>query len=191
MAKAQALSLMDQLLEQTQTDQSLFDLGGLVEGNIIDLDAGKILVDLNGIATGIIAGRDMNDSSNSKASLQIGDRVSAIIIEEENNEGLVVLSLRKASQRKAWDRFKELFAKKELIKVKATEANRLRDTKVIYMFFKGDARFFRDVYRFFYESHIDQTHISVCNAFLCRILCVFERSNLDRVRGIYPSWRHA
>lgn len=121
---AKAVSVMDQILEQTQTDKCRFELGDLVEGSIIELDKGKILVDLNGVATGIISGRDMNDSGNTKEQLKAGDTVSAIVISDENVDGLIILSLRKASQMKAWDRFQEIYKSKETIKIKATEANK-------------------------------------------------------------------
>lgn len=121
---AQQGSVMEKFLEQTLTEKCRFELGDLVEGSIIEIDKGKILVDLNGVATGIISGRDMNDSSNTKDQLKNGDQVSAIVISDENIDGLIILSLRKASQMKAWDRFQEIYKNKETIKIKATEANK-------------------------------------------------------------------
>lgn len=121
---AQQGSVMDKFLEQTLTEKCRFELGDLVEGSIIEIDKGKILVDLNGVATGIISGRDMNDSGNTKEQLQNGDKVSAIVISDENIDGLIILSLRKASQMKAWDRFQEIYKNKETIKIKASEANK-------------------------------------------------------------------
>lgn len=116
--------VMDDLLVQTDTSLASFELGSVVEGDIIHKDKSLILVDLNGVATGIIAGRDLNDSSNTKDSLNIGDRVTAVVIGDENPDGLIVLSLRKASQIRAWDRFKEMFENKEILTVKALEANK-------------------------------------------------------------------
>ncbi|PIV89974.1 hypothetical protein COW46_05605 [Candidatus Gracilibacteria bacterium CG17_big_fil_post_rev_8_21_14_2_50_48_13] len=123
MATATATA-MDQYLEQTNTELAFFELGSVIEGDIIHKDKSLILVDLNGVATGIIAGRDLNDSANTKDSLNIGDRVTAVVIGDENPDGLVVLSLRKASQIRAWDRFKEMYDNKETLTVKALEANK-------------------------------------------------------------------
>lgn len=121
---ATATQVMDQFLEQTDTSLAFFELGSVVEGEIIHKDKSLILVDLNGVATGIIAGRDLNDSSNTKDSLSVGDLVTAVVIGDENPDGLIVLSLRKASQIRAWDRFKERFESKDVITVKAQEANK-------------------------------------------------------------------
>ncbi len=115
---------MDQVLQKTDMSIGRFELGSLVEGEVIHKDKGMILIDLNGVATGIIAGRDMNDSSNSKDKIGTGDICTAVVISDENPDGLIVLSLRKASQLRAWDRFKELFASKEILTVRATEANK-------------------------------------------------------------------
>ena len=56
--------------------------------------------------------------------LKEGDLVSAYVLEEENDDGLVVLSLRKASQRKTWDKFVEAYEKHTTIKVTPSEANK-------------------------------------------------------------------
>jgi len=119
-----AQATMDQMIASTDASLGLFELGELVEGKVIHKDKGMILIDLNGVATGIIAGRDMNDSANTKDSINVGDMVKAVVINDDNPEGLIVLSLRKASQLRAWDRFKEMYGTKETITVKADEANK-------------------------------------------------------------------
>ena len=68
--------------------------GELVEGNVVYKGKNKILVDLNGVTTGIISGRELRDSFNTFRELQEGANVAALVLEEQNNEGLVVLSLR-------------------------------------------------------------------------------------------------
>ena len=122
--KALQVSVMEQFLADINALNCKFDLGSVVEGSIISIDRGKILVDLNGVATGVIAGKDMNDSGNTKETLQSGDLITAVVISDENADGLIGLSLRKASQLKAWDRFQKVFEDKEMIKVKAQEANK-------------------------------------------------------------------
>ncbi len=98
--------------------------GELVEGSVVYKGKNKILVDLNGVTTGIIAGRELRDSFNTFRELQEGQDVSALVLEEENDEGLVVLSLRMASQKKAWERFHTLTDQDETMKFTAQEANK-------------------------------------------------------------------
>lgn len=98
--------------------------GTLVDGLVVSIYKNKILVDLDGMATGLITGREARDSSDTVKNLKVGDKISAYVIEEENDEGYVVLSLRKASQEKTWTKFEEAFKKQTVITVMASEANK-------------------------------------------------------------------
>lgn len=98
--------------------------GELVEGTVIFKGKNKLLLDLAGVATGIISGRELRDSMNTFRELKAGDAVGALVLEEENDEGMVVLSLRMASQQKAWDRFHKLINDDKAMKFTAQEANK-------------------------------------------------------------------
>lgn len=121
-AAAQA-AMMDELMKQSPP---VFrpKPGELVEGSVVYKGKNKILIDLNGVTTGIIAGRELRDSFNTFRELQEGMDVAALVLEEENDEGLVVLSLRMASQKKAWERFHTLTEQDETMKFTAQEANK-------------------------------------------------------------------
>ncbi len=115
--------MMDELMKQSPP---IFrpKPGELVEGNVVYKGKNKILVDLNGVTTGIISGRELRDSFNTFRELQEGANVAALVLEEENDEGLVVLSLRMASQKKAWEKFHTLVDQDETMKFTAQEANK-------------------------------------------------------------------
>ncbi len=98
--------------------------GTLIDGTVTDIYKNKVLVDLGGISTGIIAGKEVHDSMNTLEELNAGDTVSAYVIDPENPDGLVVLSLRKASQEKSWRKFVDAYDSGEVIQVKANEANK-------------------------------------------------------------------
>ena len=98
--------------------------GELVEGEVIAIYKNKILVDINGIAVGLISGREAKDSTDTVKSLKVGDMVSAYVIDGENEEGYIILSLRKASQEKTWKKFSDAYEKGLVIEVSASEANK-------------------------------------------------------------------
>lgn len=98
--------------------------GELIEGAVIFKGKNKMLIDLAGVATGIVSGRELRDSMNTYRELAQGDQVAALVLEEENDEGMVVLSLRMASQQKAWDRFHKLVSDDKTMKFTAQEANK-------------------------------------------------------------------
>jgi small subunit ribosomal protein S1 len=98
--------------------------GELVDGIVVFKGKNKLLIDLGGVATGIISGRELRDSFNTFKDLTLGSTITALVLEEENDEGLVVLSLRMASQRKAWERFHTLIEEETTMKFTAQEANK-------------------------------------------------------------------
>ncbi len=122
-ASASTTILMDQLMKDSP---QIFRArpGELVEGTVVFKGKNKLLVDIRGVATGIISGRELRDSFNTFHELQPGAVVTALVLEEENEEGLVVLSLRMASQQKAWDKFRRLTEEDGTMKFTAQEANK-------------------------------------------------------------------
>lgn len=117
------LITMEELLESSP---SVFipEPGTIIDGKVITVHKNKILVDLGGVSTGVISGKEAVDSGDTISSLVQGDDISAFVLEPENDEGLVVLSLRKASQQKTWKKFVDFYDNKEVIKVRITEANK-------------------------------------------------------------------
>ncbi|MFA6992445.1 MAG: S1 RNA-binding domain-containing protein [Candidatus Gracilibacteria bacterium] len=120
---AGASSIMEELL-QGAAPITLPTPGTLVEGSVAYVGKNKILVDLDGIAIGLISGQESYDSSGTMKEIELGDRISAYVLEEENDDGLVVLSLRRASQKKTWNKFTEAFGHNESITVTPNEANK-------------------------------------------------------------------
>jgi len=98
--------------------------GELVEGTVVFRGKNKLLMDLKGGTTGIVSGRELRASFNTFRALKIGDEVFAMVLEEDNDEGMVVLSLRMASQQKAWDHFHDLIDGEKTMEFVPQEANK-------------------------------------------------------------------
>ncbi|NOS67718.1 MAG: S1 RNA-binding domain-containing protein [Candidatus Peribacteraceae bacterium] len=120
---AKTNSLMEQLLKDAPMPLRV-QPGELVEGTVVYKGKNKLLLDIGGVATGIVSGRELRDSFNTFRELKVGDEVSALVLEEENDEGMIVLSLRMASQQKAWDRFHRLVENDSTMEFVAQEANK-------------------------------------------------------------------
>lgn len=98
--------------------------GELVTGTVLSVSKNEVLVDLNGIATGIARGFELIDESGEYSSLRIGDEVSATVVDLENERGLIELSFRSAGHKKAWDNLRRLMEAGTIEQVKITEANK-------------------------------------------------------------------
>ncbi|MEZ4087117.1 MAG: S1 RNA-binding domain-containing protein [Candidatus Gracilibacteria bacterium] len=120
---ATAAHPMDAIVEKMAEIQ-LPKPGQLIEGKVITVLPNKILVDIEGVTTGIISGREAKDSEDTLKNAQPGDEIAAYVIEEENEDGYIVLSLRKATQEKTWKKFLDAYETGEVVKVKANEANK-------------------------------------------------------------------
>jgi small subunit ribosomal protein S1 len=123
MAKVVQSSVMDQILDSGPTIVRIRP-GEMVEGEVVFKGKNKLLLDIGGVTTGIISGRELRDSFNTFKDLHLGENVSAMVLEEENSEGMYVLSLRMASQLKAWEKFHRLIEDEGTMKFTAQEANK-------------------------------------------------------------------
>lgn len=99
-------------------------MGEIVTGAVISATQKMILVDINGQFTGIISGAHMHSSTDNTTDIKPGDMVDAIVIGDDKDSGLFVLSLRKASQIKLIAKLHSNFDTKEIITVIPNEANK-------------------------------------------------------------------
>ncbi|MBN2087750.1 S1 RNA-binding domain-containing protein [Candidatus Peregrinibacteria bacterium] len=100
------------------------ELGSVITGTVVSVAKNKLVVDLNGVAVGIASGRETHDSSGTINDLKEGDEVKTVVIEEENDDGMVVLSLKKASQATTWDKFEKGYKEGTIIEITVSEANK-------------------------------------------------------------------
>jgi len=99
-------------------------IGEIVQGKIVNKGKASIFLDLGIWGTGIIYGKEFYEAKNKLKDLKIEDKVFAKIVDLENEDGFIELSLTQAGKELAW---KELSRKKEndeTIKVKITGANK-------------------------------------------------------------------
>ncbi len=123
MANTTVTSSMEQLLKDSPSFVRPRP-GELAEGTVIFKGKNKLLLDLGGVATGIVSGRELKDSFGTFRTLAAGDTVTALVLEDENDEGMIIMSLRMASQQKAWDRFHKLIDNDTTMEFVAQEANK-------------------------------------------------------------------
>ena len=99
-------------------------VGKIVEGKIIGKDRAAVFLDLGALGTGIIYGKEFINAKNELKKLKIGDTVFAKIIDLENEEGYIELSLSQASNELVWVELQRKKEKGEKIKVNISGANK-------------------------------------------------------------------
>lgn len=114
---------MKDLLEKNNSIKSA-QMGKIVEGKIIGKARSAVFLDLGPMGTGIIYGREFQGAKEEIKNLKIGDSLFAKIIDLENEEGYIELSLSQASDELTWEKLRERREKDKMLKVKILSANR-------------------------------------------------------------------
>jgi len=99
-------------------------VGDLLEGKILHKGAARIFVDLDKYGTGVIYRNEIQNAKSILKNLKEGDIIHGKVIDTDNEEGFVELSVSDADKQKSWSEVQELQAKEEIIKVKITGFNK-------------------------------------------------------------------
>src|SRR6266540_1640962 len=112
---------MEELLANETARLSLRPLrvGETVEGAIASVGGDEATVDLGDRPAGVIPLREAGPEQ-----LRVGEHVIAVVMQPEDPDGRVVLSLRRARNRKQWTEMEELQKSGDLIDASVLEANR-------------------------------------------------------------------
>jgi len=99
-------------------------VGEIVEGKVIGKGKASIFLDLGNIGTGTIYGKEFYESKSELKKLKENDSVFAKIVDLENEDGYIELSLAKASKEIAWDALKIKKDEDKVFPVKILGANK-------------------------------------------------------------------
>lgn len=114
-------SEMGKLLEENPVE--IPKIGDLLEGKVIDIGQTSVLLDLGPLGTGVVIGREAKDGLG-VGKLKKGDKVSATLVDFENDDGLIELSIREASQGRAWDDLDSRRDTQEVMSTRVIDANK-------------------------------------------------------------------
>ncbi len=98
--------------------------GDLVEGPVIQITRGKVFVDIPPFGTGIIYGREFMNVADIIRRVNVGDIITAKVVEPENKEGYIELSLKEARQALIWSEAEEAINKKTVFELPVRDANK-------------------------------------------------------------------
>lgn len=124
MANKNQSSLMKELLAKNKEIPQISKKGELIEGQVIEISKNALILDLGALGTGIVYGAELKESREICKELKIGDTLSAIVLDPENEDGYVELSLKEANLAKAWSELRKKKEAQETITAKVIEANR-------------------------------------------------------------------
>lgn len=98
--------------------------GDLIEGEVLKKKKGTLFVGVKPFGTGIIYGREYNNAREIIKALKTGDKITAKIVDAENEDGYFELSLKEAGQELVWVEAEEARAGQTVFSLAPIEANK-------------------------------------------------------------------
>ena len=118
------MSLMDRLLAESKVEPAVLKRGQEVEGVVTSLGRRLLLLDIGAKTEGIVAGEDAVEAADLLSELKVGDKIKAFVKHPENDQGQIILSLRKAAEVGRWEKYVKLMAEEKEVEVVGLEVNR-------------------------------------------------------------------
>jgi small subunit ribosomal protein S1 len=118
-----ATSVMGSLVE-TMANLRRIENGDIVEGNVVAIEGTSVYVELAPYGTGIIFGREFIAAKDILKNTSIGDTIKAKVVEKENEDGYIELSLQEAKQALLWKEADDMLKNKTELILEVKEANK-------------------------------------------------------------------
>jgi small subunit ribosomal protein S1 len=116
-------SAMSKYLKDSDVLLKSFSPGEFVEGVIVSVRQGEVLIDVGSKSEGIVSGEELG-SPEEYMQFKPGDTVLVTVVQSENEQGYVVLSLKKAEKEKKWKEFQDAYDNQSVMEVTVLEYNK-------------------------------------------------------------------
>ena len=100
------------------------EAGELVEGTVLSISSMVMYVDIPLYGTGIIYGQEYMNARDMIRNINVGDAVKGKVIERENKNGYIELSLKEARQALVWSDAEKAMKSDEVLDLPVKEANK-------------------------------------------------------------------
>lgn len=106
--------------EQINASFKRFREGDRVTGTVVSVEEDEVLLDLNTFSQGVIPAGEYSDDPAFHAmdEIRTGDTLSAIVLDSDDGQGRVLLSLKEARQDEAWQKVEKALENRTIFSVK-------------------------------------------------------------------------
>ncbi|MDQ6691139.1 MAG: S1 RNA-binding domain-containing protein, partial [Candidatus Dormibacteraeota bacterium] len=102
-SSANPMLTMEDYLQFEEEAFRTLNHGDIVDGVVVRVDADEVLVDVGAKAEGVISNKELGFRGEADSvDLEPGDQIKVYVLQSENEEGNVVLSLRRARAETTW-----------------------------------------------------------------------------------------
>jgi small subunit ribosomal protein S1 len=117
-------TVMQKLLDDSGADIKQFHTGELIEGVVVSVTHGEVLLDVGAKSEGIITGAELGDADRSYKNFKPGDTVLAMVVQAENEQGYIVMSLRRAEKDRKWHDIETAYKDGSVLEATVIEYNK-------------------------------------------------------------------
>jgi len=118
-----AYAQIDQFLIDEGNKIRKLSKGDIVEGVVADVRDGYVVVDVGYKSEGIVAGRELKSETMNWRDLKVGDSMLVYVVKPEDEEGQLVLSIRRTQQASAWITLEKSKKDNSVVETTVVEAN--------------------------------------------------------------------
>jgi ribosomal protein S1 len=113
---------MNDLLQHVANDTQL-KIGEMLSGKVISISKNEVLIDIENVGLGIVRGKEIyNEEYISR--IKEGNTVEGIILDLDNELGMIELSFRAIGRDKIWNEIKAQYEKQETVDARIREVNK-------------------------------------------------------------------
>jgi len=98
--------------------------GEIIETKLLEKQGSRVFFDLGSYGTGIIYGKEYQNAREIIKGLNPGDKAACKVVELENDNGFVELSLKEAGEEMIWKEISEYQTSKESLDLEITDSNK-------------------------------------------------------------------
>lgn len=134
----QLYSQLDQFIADDSHQLKRLSPGDIVEGTIMEVRPGSIIVDVGYKSEGIVAGRELRSDLINVDALEQGDKLLVYVVKPEDEEGQLILSVRRTQQAGVWLELELAKTNNDIVEATVVESN----NGGVIVQLKGDVRGF-------------------------------------------------
>jgi small subunit ribosomal protein S1 len=116
-------SQLDQFLADSSHKIKQLSRGDIVEGEVVDINNGVVIVDVGYKSEGVVAGRELKSDTMDWTTLKKGDKILVYVVKPEDDKGQLVLSIRRTQQASAWLALENARKNNEVVEAVVVESN--------------------------------------------------------------------
>ncbi len=106
---------MEEVQIENAVESSLVELedGSIVQGTVVKIDRDEVLLDIGFKSEGVIPLRELSLRNDVLPSdvVALGDKLEALVLQKEDQDGRLILSKKRAQYERAWGRIEEIKAR--------------------------------------------------------------------------------